>query len=97
MVMAAELSVRGGFLSPADAERLRRLVQRARLPIAGPAMSPERYLALMAGDKKAAAGRARFVVLRGPGRAELRDDLSVEVVRAAIAATTAASPLEAHQ
>ena len=97
MVMAGELSVRGGFLPPADAERLRRLVQRARLPVAGPAMPPERYLALMAGDKKAAAGRARFVVLRGIGRAELRDDLSVEAVRATIAATTTAAALEARQ
>ncbi|MGH8706987.1 MAG: 3-dehydroquinate synthase, partial [Burkholderiales bacterium] len=86
MVMAAELSVRAGLLPAADAERLRRLVQLAGLPVAGPALAPERYLELMAGDKKSAAGRARYVVLKAVGRAALRDDIDERVVRDAIAA-----------
>ncbi|MEO8718065.1 MAG: 3-dehydroquinate synthase [Burkholderiales bacterium] len=86
MVMAAELSVRAGLLRAADAERLRRLLRQAGLPVAGPALAPERYLELMAGDKKAAGGRARYIVLREIGRAALRDDIDERWVRAAIAA-----------
>ncbi|MDH5537652.1 MAG: 3-dehydroquinate synthase, partial [Betaproteobacteria bacterium] len=71
----------------ADTERLRRLLRQAGLPVAGPALAPERYLDLMAGDKKAAGGRARYIVLREIGRAALRDDLDERWVRAAIAAS----------
>jgi 3-dehydroquinate synthase len=96
MVMAAELSVLAGTLAKADAARLRALVQRAGLPAAGPALTAERYLELMAGDKKAAGGRARYILLQGVGRATLRDDVSDAQVRAAIAAGTASPIAEAH-
>ena len=86
MVMACELSVRAGLLADTDAQRLRRLVARAGLPVTGPAFAPERYLELMAGDKKAAAGHLRFVVLDAIGHAALRADLGEQTVRAAIAA-----------
>jgi 3-dehydroquinate synthase len=91
MVMASELSVRAGLLASGDAERLKRLLARAGLPVAGPPMSEERYLELMAGDKKAAGGRARYVVLRAIGQAELRDDLPELAVRAALSAATSAA------
>jgi 3-dehydroquinate synthase len=88
MVMAAELSVRAGMLSVEDAARLKRLVQRAGLPVEGPPFACERYLELMAGDKKAAAGRVRYVLLQEIGRAVLRDDVQEPDVRAAIAAAS---------
>jgi 3-dehydroquinate synthase len=88
MVMAGELSVRAGLLPEADAKRLRRLVARAGLPADGPALSAERYLELMAGDKKSAAGRIRFVLLEAVGRAVLRGEWDESEVRAAIAACT---------
>ena len=92
MVMAAELSVRAGLLAQAEAERLRRLVARAGLPVEGPAIAPERYLELMAGDKKAAAGRTRFVLLESVGRAVLRGDWDEQDVRAAIVACAPGAP-----
>jgi 3-dehydroquinate synthase len=88
MVMAGELSVRAGTLAVDDAARLKRLVQRAGLPVEGPPLAWERYLELMAGDKKASAGRIRYVVLQGIGRAVLRHDLQESDVRAAIAAAS---------
>jgi 3-dehydroquinate synthase len=97
MVMAAELSVRAGLLPAADAERVRRLVRAAGLPAAGPALAPERYLELMAGDKKAAGGRARYVVLQNVGCAVLRDDIEERVVRDAIAASVEGAPATAAQ
>lgn len=89
MVMAAELSVRAGLLPALEAARVRRLLQRAGLPTTGPAMLVERYLELMAHDKKAARGRVRFVLLERVGRAVLRGDVDERLVREAI---TAASP-----
>jgi len=88
MVMASELSVRAGLLAAADAQRLRRLVARAGLPVIGPALSAERYLELMSGDKKSANGRIRFVLLEAVGRAVLRGEWDERDVRAAIVACT---------
>jgi 3-dehydroquinate synthase len=97
MVMAAELSVRVGLLARADAARVRALVDRAGLPVAGPALSPERILELMQVDKKAVAGRLRFVLLRAIGAAEIRGDIDDKVVRETIAACNARPAVVASQ
>jgi 3-dehydroquinate synthetase len=49
----------------------------------------------MAGDKKAAAGRVRFVLLEAVGRAVIRGDVDERLVRAAIAAGTPSTPAPA--
>jgi 3-dehydroquinate synthase len=85
MVMAIDLSHRLGLVDAAYAQRLRGIVERAGLPVRGPDLGAERYLALMRHDKKAEAGDLRFVVVEAPGRAAVRavpDDLVRAVVRA---------------
>ncbi len=76
MLMAAELSQRLGLIDTALVARLRRVVERAGLPIVGPTLDPTdnagRYMALMQVDKKAEAGAIKFVVVDGPGRAAVR-------------------------
>ena len=92
MVMAAELSARAGLIGEDDVQRVRTLIARAGLPVAGPAaLPPERYLELMAVDKKVAHGRVRFVLLDGVGQAVLHGDPGEQLVRQAIAATAAAA------
>jgi len=92
MVIAAELSARAGLIGERDVRRVRELINRAGLPVAGPAtLPPERYLELMAIDKKATRGRIRFVLLEAIGRAVLRADIDEQLVREAIAAATAAA------
>ena len=86
MVMAAELSVRAGSLRQEDCDRVKALVARAGLPVQGPGLAVDRYLELMQGDKKAAGGRVRFILLEGLGHAVLRGDLETRLVREAIAA-----------
>jgi 3-dehydroquinate synthase len=86
MVMAAELSLLMGHLKKTDVGRVRDLLKRAGLPVAGPALAPERLMELMALDKKAAKGRTRFVVLEAIGRAALRADIDDAAVRRAIVA-----------
>lgn len=88
MVMAAELSARLGLIPGQDLERVRKLIARAGLPIAGPALSPDRMLELMAVDKKAAQGKIRFVLLESIGRARLQGDVERDLVRKAILAAT---------
>ncbi len=85
MVMAADLSARLGLIDAAYAQRLARLIERAGLPVRGPALGAARYLELMRLDKKAEGGEIRFVVIESPGRAGVRpasDDLVAQVIAA---------------
>jgi len=85
MVMAADLSVELGLIPSSYAERLRALIRRAGLPVVGPRLGVERYLALMRLDKKSSAGEIRFVVLEGAGRARVQpaeDALVSQVIEA---------------
>jgi 3-dehydroquinate synthase len=59
-------------VSAAFVDRLRRLVERAGLPVTAPALGVPRYLELMRVDKKAEGGQIRFVVVESPGRAAMR-------------------------
>jgi 3-dehydroquinate synthase len=80
MVMAADLSRRLGYLSEADALRIRALLQRAGLPVAVKGMTPQRMLELMSVDKKARDGRVRFVLLERLGAAILRGDVPTTAI-----------------
>jgi len=86
MVMAADLSARLGMLERAAVDRLRRLIERAGLPTAGPALGADRYLDLMAVDKKAEAGRIRFILLDRLGAARITDQVPPDALRATLTA-----------
>ena len=68
-MMAVELSRRLGWLSAADADRVRTLLQRAGLPVVGPDLGVAQYLELMSHDKKVIAGSLRLVLLKSLGEA----------------------------
>ncbi len=72
MVMAAHLSQRLGGVDAAFVARLTALIERAGLPVQGPALGAERYLSLMRVDKKSEGGEIRFVLLDRPGSAVVR-------------------------
>ena len=87
MVMAADLSQRLGLIDASTALRIRTLIERTGLPVEGPQLGADRYLALMQVDKKAEGGEIRFVVIDELGRASMR--LAPEsMVRDVIAANT---------
>jgi len=83
MVMAADLSARLGRCSLDDSQRIKTLVERAGLPIAGPSeVSTDAMLAFMAKDKKATDEGLRFVLIEGGiGKTEIVQDVPVSVVR----------------
>jgi 3-dehydroquinate synthase len=88
MAMALQLSHRLGLIDAAFAERVTALIQRAGLPVRGPALGADRYLELMRVDKKAEGGQIRFVVIEQPGRAGVRpapDELVRDVLQACCA------------
>lgn len=88
MVMAGELSARLGLVPSGFVDRLRRIVERAGLPVVAPALGVQRYLELMRVDKKAEAGDIRYVVIESVGRAALRA-VPDATVAGVIEATTA--------
>jgi 3-dehydroquinate synthase len=86
MLMAAQLSQLLGLVDAAFVERLRRVIEAAGLPLAGPNLAggaeagssaerltnADRYLALMQVDKKSAEGELKFVLIDRPGSAVVR-------------------------
>ena len=72
MVMASDLSVRMGLMPAEFLPRMKRLIERAGLPVVGPKLGTERYLELMSVDKKAEGGAIRFVLIEGLGKAVMR-------------------------
>ncbi len=69
----------------ADLSRLRTLLSRLALPVDPPALGVDRYLELMAQDKKVDAGRLRLVLLEALGRATTRTDVPSADFEAALA------------
>jgi 3-dehydroquinate synthase len=89
MAMAADLSARVGLLDGASVARLRAVLERAGLPVAGPRLGSDRYVELMAVDKKAAAGHTPFILLERLGAAVIRADVPPAAVHATLDACTA--------
>jgi 3-dehydroquinate synthase len=81
MVCASHLAERRGLIGADITERQRRLLERFGLPIAPLPWSVEELLAVMRLDKKAVAGRLRFVLPRHLGEAAMFDDVPEETVR----------------
>lgn len=87
LVMAAVTSQNLGYLSQAEVARITALLAHANLPIRGPALGVEKYLTLMAKDKKVRNGCNRFVLLKALGEAFI-DELSVDILKAILQKTT---------
>lgn len=81
MICASRLAERRGLIGPDVTERQRRLLQTFALPIAPERWPVDELLATMRLDKKAVAGRMRFVLPRKLGEVALFDDVPEEDVR----------------
>ncbi len=88
-VMAADLSQRLGWLRAEDVARVRRLFERAGLPVTGPRFGAEKYLQLMGLDKKVAEGKIRFVLLKSLGYAVITSDVPQALVEQTLEACSA--------
>ncbi len=88
MCMAADLSARLGWLDDRQLGRIRDLIARAGLPTRPPAdLTAERFLELMAVDKKVQDGRVRLVLLKGIGESLVTDRFDPALLRATLDAS----------
>jgi 3-dehydroquinate synthase len=94
MIAANTIAVGRRLLSRADSETVESVLRKLGLPVRladlphlpAQAAEPARLLDLMTRDKKARAGRARFVLATHLGRAAIYDDVTEQEIRAALAA-----------
>jgi len=72
-----------GNLTQEDENRIKAIFEQAKLPIVPPSqqeMSNEKFLELMAGDKKVQAGTVRLVLLKSIGKAYVTGDYPQELL-----------------
>ncbi len=85
MVIAARVSSKLGWLSEQDVDRVINIIERAHLPVKAPEkMSADRFLELMAIDKKVSDGILKLVLYKGIGKAVITKDYTETVLREAI-------------
>lgn len=87
MVFAAEMAHRRGTLARDAVERHRAVLAGLGLPVSVPMADLEAARPLMWRDKKA-TDRLRFVLLDGPGRPVIVDDVDAATIDAALAAVS---------
>jgi 3-dehydroquinate synthase len=91
--MAADLSRRLGWIGAGDLERIRALTLSARLPVSPPpGLGPERFMDLMAVDKKVLGGRLRLVLLRRIGSAVVTGDFAPGALQDTLSACCTPAP-----
>ena len=87
MLIATRIAAARGALPTETVDRLLALLQTFALPTRAPAdMDAGGFLQAMAGDKKVARGRIRYVLLKALGEAELVSDVTESEIAAALAA-----------
>lgn len=85
MMMAADMSVRLGWLVEADKDRMRLLFEQAGLPVTCPVgMNSEKFMSLMAVDKKVQQGKIRLILLKAIGAAIISDDYADDALSATL-------------
>ncbi|WP_229429503.1 MULTISPECIES: bifunctional shikimate kinase/3-dehydroquinate synthase AroKB [unclassified Massilia] len=87
MVMAADLSARLGLIDEAAVERVRNLVRAAGLPTTAPDLGEQRWIELMAVDKKNEGGEIRFILLKPLGSPSITT-VPIDTLRATLEACT---------
>lgn len=85
MMLAVHAAHIQGAISDGDLSRIENLLRKAALPVVAPALGEDRYLELMAQDKKVDAGKIKFILLERLGQSFI-GELPQEVVRQALRA-----------
>jgi 3-dehydroquinate synthase len=88
MLIASEVSQRLGWLNDSDLQRIVSLSTALHLPLKAPDLGIDRYLEIMAGDKKIEAGKIRYVLLQQLGKAILSQEVKEELIKEALSPST---------
>ncbi len=86
MTMATRISAARGWLDEAVVNQLVTFLQHFSLPVIPPeAMTADRFLDAMAGDKKVERGKIRYILLSNLGSATVVDDVSAQDIEPVLA------------
>ncbi len=81
MLMAADLSLRHGWINQEQMQRIQTILVSAKLPITSPPeLDNTRFMDLMAVDKKVQAGKIRLVLLTNIGESHVSDDYKPDLL-----------------
>ena len=87
MLMAADLSMRQGWISDADVQRVENLIDKAMLPTRAPhSIDFDKFMELMSVDKKVRAGKINFVLYKALGDAFVTADFDMDNLKQTIEA-----------
>ncbi len=91
MVMAADLSVRHGWINDDIQQQISTLIKQAKLPVSIPTntdarITSEQLLSLMAGDKKVLDGQLHLVLIKALGQSFITADFDIEKLNKTIKA-----------
>lgn len=86
-IMAADLSRRLGWLNADEFTRIYQLLSISNLPLQAPKLGADRYLDLMASDKKVADGKIRLVLQQGIGKAVITSDYDTDKLNETLSLT----------
>jgi 3-dehydroquinate synthase len=84
MVTAAAVAVKIGMLNSMEAERITKLIEMYGLPTAVDGLKPADIIASMYHDKKAEAGKVRYVLPEKIGAVKIVSDVQEDVLRAVL-------------
>lgn len=85
MLMAADMSKRCGWISRDEVKRLENLLRRAHLPVRAPQqLTAEKFLDIMAVDKKVKQGHINLVLLKKIGQAVVSADFDPALLQATL-------------
>ncbi len=80
-MLAADLSQRMGWLKADEVRRIHALLAASGLPLKAPNLGVEKYLDLMAMDKKVAAGKIRLVLQQTIGKAVITSEYDADKLK----------------
>lgn len=80
-MLAADLSLRMGWLNQGEYNRIHALLTASSLPLKAPHLGAEKYLALMANDKKVENSKIRLVLQQGIGKSVITSDYDAEKLK----------------
>ncbi len=93
MLMAADMSMRLGWLSKDDVHRIDSVIDRAQLPTRAPAdLATSRFIELMSVDKKVKDGKIHLVLLKQIGHAVVTSDYPAALLQTTIDEHHAVTP-----
>ena len=81
MLMAASLSASHGWMNTTDVTRIKNLLVKSNLPTFAPEeVSTDQFIQHMSVDKKVLAGKLRFVLMKGIGKAFITENIQHELL-----------------